>query len=125
MDNLWDTELKYDKQFEDGINQFIKFMKKQDKIVTARDMIPKMNYEYITAYKKIDRIECLLWEGVLINREVYDAQLNIGYEKFGTGRNQGQIYIHKKGTDLRTRENWVVEIKPYWKDTIKEMLKGE
>jgi hypothetical protein len=51
--------------------------------------------------------------------------LNIGYEKFGTGRNQGQIYIHKKGTDLRTRENWVVEIKPYWKDTIKEMLKGE
>jgi len=98
----------YEKQFETILSRFCDFLKAQDKINTAEDLVPGLTYE------RIDKLDgtttrAILWNGVLIDRSKYDAQMNVQLDF--VSHIQSSIFIHLK--DVPLYEGWVQQVEPY------------
>lgn len=90
--------------FKRILNIFIEYLEKQDKLVTAEDLLPHMLYNYIWSIDGIHTTRCILSRGILVP-EGFDSQINVEFQPFnGGGKVEVEIYHHKEGLPLT--EGW-------------------
>jgi len=111
--NTWKNQMKKSRT---ALKMFCKFLSKQDRLVYAKDMFEGWTHTYMISTNGIDTDRCILWAGVksdmlimkdLIDRDKYDAQLNIEVQPFAS-ENGCFVYIaqHKIGMRLDNIESW-------------------
>lgn len=93
----WDK--KKEKAFAKTLKLFIDFLKTQDQLNYAIELVPGFTYTHVTSWNHVDNCRCILWCGIL-NKLDDDAQLNVNINVFGEDIGEGRIYTHKKGLPL-------------------------
>ncbi|MCK5343932.1 MAG: hypothetical protein KAR20_11040 [Candidatus Heimdallarchaeota archaeon] len=110
-----------DKAFSKTLNMFIDFLKTQDQLVNASDLIHGLTYTHMTSSNYVDICRCILWDGLLMKLED-DAQLNVEIDVSG-GIGELRIYAHTKGLPLT--EGWHIASEPNHEDMMREMFGGD
>lgn len=108
-----------DKAFKVTLEQFMDFLKTQDQLKTAEDLVNGFTYTHLVSWNKVDTCRCILWDGVLMKPED-DAQLNIQIDVFAQSIGDGEIYAHTKGLPLT--EGWHKAEEPNADDMLREMF---
>jgi len=111
-----DEQVKWEKvrlhAFAKTLKLFLTFLKKQDQLKYASDLVHDMTYTHVTSWNKIDICRCTLWDGVLMEPGD-DAQLNVEIDVFAqSGIGECRIFTHTKGLPLL--EGWHNAPEPYW-----------
>ena len=126
-DEPWktDEQVKWenvrDKAFKVTLEQFMDFLKTQDQLKTAADLVHGLTYTNISSWNRLDTSRCILWDGILVKPED-DAQLNIEIDVFAQrGVGECRIYAHTKGLPLT--EGWHKASEPNAADMIRELGK--
>ena len=97
------------KEFQMILDRFIAYLKTQNKLNTADDLLPEMSYTYMDCHNKIDTTRCILWRGNALLKSGCDAQINVELQRFAKPE-AGialEIFAHKTGLPLT--EGWVKE----------------
>jgi hypothetical protein len=113
-----------DVAFSKTLDNFLEFLKGQNQLVYAKDLVQGLTYTHLTSWNRVDVCRCILWNGVLLKSDT-DAQVNIEIDVFGTvGHHllgECRIYAHKKG--LKLTEGWHIAEEPNADDMMRELYK--
>lgn len=107
-----------DERAKIAFDRFIKFLRGQDKIVTAEDLIRDalFHYTYTHSPDGINTSKCILWRNAISDYDLpsdsigleFDAQLNIEIRLFsGTAGCFTYVLYHKKEERLDTYWSWI------------------
>lgn len=109
--------------FAKTLKLFIDFLKTQDQLNHASDLIHGLTYTYLTSWNHTDICRCVLWDGLLKKPED-DAQLNVEIDVFARqGIGECRIYAHTK--DLPLTEGWHIAPEPNSDDMMRELFTGD
>lgn len=107
--------------FAKTLKLFLDFLKNQDQLVHASDLVHGLTYTYITSWNKVDICRCILWDGILMKLED-DAQLNVEIQCSGE-IGESRIFTHTKGLPLL--EGWHNAPEPNSDDMLRELFGGD
>jgi len=102
---------KIEREFQTILNRFINYLKKQNKLNTADDLLPDMSYTYMDSHNRVDTTRCILWRGNKLLKSGCDAQINVELQRFARPEAGVAlaIFAHKAGQPLT--EGWTEDIK--------------
>ena len=89
--------------FDRVLQDFMCFLREQDKIETSDDLIQNMQYTYMTCSKGINTCRCIL------QKTQNGSRLNIEYRLYQEEKTYVKILTQKEGEYLANIDSWIFE----------------
>jgi pheromone shutdown protein TraB len=103
-----EEKVRMDREFQITLDEFLRFLKGQDKIKMVSDLVMGLLYDYVSSHNGVDTTRCLLRPGPYPENGV-DAVINVELQKSAPDVTYVAIFNHTTGLPLTmawSREKW-------------------